>query len=94
MIEKDELENFHKEKNDDICLDFDHGPVLRITDEWVEKIAKQITGYERISMLQSLPEEQKTGTVKALLREGASIRQINRLTGITIRVIQKYKENQ
>lgn len=91
MIERSELERFHKEKNDDICLDFDHPAVRRITDEQAEKIAKDAVECDRIGSLQSMPEELRERAIRNILKAGGSIRQINRLTGISVGVIEKIK---
>lgn len=93
MIGKSEFERFHQEKNDDICLDFDHPAKHRITDEQAAGIAEREACCERISMLQSMPIEEQRRVIQILLKKGASIRQINRLSGISIGIIQKIKDD-
>ncbi len=92
LMERDALEQFHKEKNDDICLDIDHDGPKRMTDEQAALFVKKAFGIERIAMVQSLPEDQREKVVLSLLKAGAFVKQVNRLTGITVGKIEYYRD--
>ena len=86
------MKNIIKKKNNDICLDYDHPARRIVTDEIAEKIIRKAFGYERIALVNSLPEDERNRAVQKLLRIGSSIRQINRLTGVNVAVIEKLKQ--
>ena len=86
---KREFEQYHKVKNDDICLDIGH----IITDKEAEMLVQRITGCERIAIVQSFPEEKRNEVIRTLLRSGSSVLQISRLTGVTVGVIEEIKDN-
>ncbi len=92
LMERDALEAFHREKNNDVCLDYDNIPPRRITDEQANVIAKKITGCERISLVQSLPADMQEQVVFSLLKAGAFVSQINRLTGISVGRIEYFRD--
>ncbi len=92
LMEKKDFEQFHKEKNVDLCLDIDQLPQNKLTDEQAALIFQESTGYQQISITQSLPDQERKLVIQKLIASGASIRQINRLTGVTIRIIEKIKE--
>ena len=87
LIGKKEFEEYHKAKNDDICLDFDR----KLTDKQAERIVQKVSGCERISLVQSMPDDKRGEAVRALLRSGGSVSQISRLTGLTVGVIENIK---
>ena len=92
LMEKKDLEQFHKEVSDDVCLDIDELSQNKLTDEQAVHLFHELTGYQQISTTQSLPEAERKHVLQILLKSGASVRQINRLTGVTIRVIEKINE--
>ena len=92
LFPKKEFEEFHKEKNNDLCLDYDHPAIRIITDEAAEKIIRKAFGCERIALVYSLPEEERNRAVQKLLRIGSSPKQINRLTGVSVGVIEKINQ--
>ena len=89
---KREFEQYHKEKNDDICLDYDHPARRILTDEVAEKIIRKTMDCDHISEVQSLPEEKRDLAVRKLLRSGSNISQINRLTGVSVGIIERIKK--
>ena len=91
LFPKKEFEAYHKEKNNDICLDYDHPAKRIITDEIAEKIIRKSFGCERIALVNSFPEEERNRAIQKLLRIGSSTQQINRLTGVSVGVIEKIK---
>ena len=94
LFPKKEFEEYHKEKNDDLCLDYDHPARRIITDEIAEKIIKLYFKCERIALVNSLPEDERNRAVQKLLRIGSSEKQINRLTGVSVGMIEKIKNQE
>lgn len=92
LMERDALEQFHKEKNDDICLDIDNDGPKRMTDEQADWFVKKSFGIERTAMVQSLPEDQQERVILSLLKAGAFMNQISRLTGISVGRIEYYRD--
>lgn len=93
LMRKDELRKFHREKNEDICLDVEKWDAIRLTDEEAEEIVRREIGCERISQVQSLPFRKRNQAISILLQKGGSLRQINRLTGVNIRLIRKLQNS-
>ena len=87
LMEKKDLELFHQEKNEDICLDIDNIAV-RITDEEISRIVREKFNPEHLSDIQTFSKENRDTIISFMKKSGASIRQINRLTGISIRIIR------
>lgn len=88
LISKNEFEQFHKEKSDDIRSDYEERMRGRISDEDACAMIRRYTGEEDPAAAISLPREKRTELIMDLFDNGASIRQINRLTGLTINVIR------
>lgn len=93
LMRKDDFEQYHREKNDDICLDIDNCIPQKLTDEEASQLISMSFGCERISQIQQMPYAMRNQAVIQLLQAGGSLRQISRLTGISIRVIRNIKEN-
>ena len=90
MIGRTEFERYHKENENDICMDIQNEVVRRITDEQVRKLLRENFDCENVSQVQQLTEEKKIHAIQYLLRTGASIRQVSRLTGISFGIVRKY----
>lgn len=74
--------------NDDECLEYE---THRRDDDWVrEKITERLNGKSG-STLQALGRKDRDDALRQLSEEGLSIRQIERLTGISRGIIQKAK---
>lgn len=70
------------------CLDCDEP---RDRDEWARTVLRECLGAESGAALQSLDREARNAALRRLLDAGLSIRQIERLTGISRGVIQRIK---
>ena len=91
LFPKKEFEEYHKEKNNDLCLDYDHPARRIVTDEIAEKIIRINFSCERIALVNSLPEDERNRAVRKLIRIGSSDKQISRLTGVSIGLIEKIR---
>lgn len=89
LISKDEFERFHFEKNDDKFIDMSDENQQRLSDADVFRIVQKNFGCERLTDVRFLPYDQRTHAVQFLRHNGASIRQISRLTGMSISDIRK-----
>ena len=75
---------------DDVCcLDIESSSRQSPSDDHVWKTIKEFTGTTNSSMFQRLPGETKQSILKQLKGQGASHRQLERLTGIGRGLIQK-----
>lgn len=74
--------------NDDRCLDFD---ASRRDDDWARQIIRKRLNLENGIALQSLDRKARDEALRLLLREGLTIRQLERLTGIGRGIIQRKK---
>ena len=89
---KKEFVEYHMEKCTDSFLDEDPPKIRRLTDDIVCGIVRDSFGIERISVIQTLPKSQRNMIIDHLLRKGASIRQLNRLTGVSVTIIREIKK--
>lgn len=87
------VENADDEMND-ACLDIDQVR-KRISDDAARDIIKRICGCSTATEFQKLPTIQRNKIIVELGKEGISIRQMNRLTGVSRGAIEKIlkKEN-
>ena len=75
----------HKE-NDDVCLEYEK---QKHDDEWAKSILRAYLNGESGTVLQSYDRVERNIALRNLKREGISIRQLERLTGINRGVVQK-----
>ena len=93
LIRRDEFERFHKEKKDDIRSELEEKRECRLSDDEVRSFVKGSYGNIDLSSISSWQRDKKTEIIQSLLERGASIRQINRLTGVGINVISAIRKN-
>ena len=74
--------------NDDQCLDY---KPLRRDDEWAKEIIRKRLDGASGTVLQSFDRVERNKALAQLLEDGLSIRQIERLTGISRGVVQGIK---
>lgn len=79
-----QLVEFTRSTNDDECMDaFDHVRA-RFTDADARRVMEDITGCSSVEDFQSLDDADKRGLAAEMIAAGLSIRQISRITGMTI----------
>ena len=86
MISKEQFIEFHKEENFDKCLEDETH--YRLTDDEAKKIIQKVTKCHNIAELQLLDKAKRNLYIKKLFSKGLSIRQINRLTGISKKIVE------
>ncbi len=90
LVPSDELKKFIKYENTDNCLDIDDKLRAMVTDEQAQYIIECITKCKNVSEFQKLEVEILDKYLKKLREQGLSIRQISRLTGVSINVVRKF----
>ena len=80
---------FIAQPNEDQCLDLE---MVRRDDDWARTVIQQKLGFQSGTELQSLDRLTRNDALRILLKEGLSIRQIERLTGISKGIIQKVRK--
>ena len=74
--------------NDDHCLDYEP---RRKDDEWARGIIRKRLGGKSGTVLQSFERAERNKVLAQLLKDGLSIRQVERLTGISRGIVQGIK---
>ena len=85
MTDKESLYEFSMSENDDTCLDLYRSGLY---DEEAMLIIKVVTGCKTPAEIQSLPAEEQKIYIRKLKAKGLSIRQLSRLTGLSINIIR------
>ncbi len=88
--EKEALSEFIKfnyEYNNDLCLDLKEN--TRVSDFEATEIIKKITGFKSPSYIQNINNSERDKIIKKCKNKGLSIRQIQRLTGLSFGIIRK-----
>ncbi len=78
---------FHCEDHLDRCMDYDDH--ARLNDMEAADIITSVAGVKRPLEIQGFEKERRNKVVKKLKDEGLSIRQLERLTGISFGVIRR-----
>lgn len=88
---KDLEEWVNDQLDDDICcLDNDNErPRYRLSDDQVWQHIIKLTGVTNSSDFQKLNRDKQKETLRTLLETGASVRQLQRLTGLGRGIIQR-----
>ncbi len=89
IINKEQFVDFHKEDNQDNCLEIEENN-FRLTDDEARQILQKVSKCKTINEFQALPTLKKEKYLKLLRSKGLSIRQISRLTGISFNIVRKY----
>jgi hypothetical protein len=69
-------------------LDFNNEMEQRVTDEKARQYLSELMGGAGASVLQHYEKEQRDQVIRQLKAFGASIRQISRLTGVSVGIIR------
>lgn len=81
-----ELRHFHAEHDQTACMDIEQG--LRPSDAEVRALLLELCGTNQAAELQILPIPQRDRAIATLKAQGASLRQIVRLTGWSFGVVR------
>ena len=80
-------EKFNMENNNDYCLEYDDDKA-RLNDLEAAELIQNITGVKSSSEIQNFEKQKRNNVIKQLKNRGLSIRQIERLTGVSFGVIR------
>ena len=72
------------------CLDVSDKAITRVTDEQASVLIKKIAKCDNVSDFQNLDIVTRDKYLKKLKDKGLSIRQLSRLTGISISIVRKF----
>lgn len=86
----DEFRELNERTVETNCLDLSDKAITRVTDEQARTLIRRISKCENVSAFQSLETAKRDKYLKKLREEGVSIRQLSRLTGVSISVIRKF----
>lgn len=88
MMDVRSLAAFHREENDDSCLDVPKEQV-RVTDEEAQRIVRRGSGVDSLEAFKALPQERKHELLNQWKERGLSVRQITLLTGASKKMISR-----
>lgn len=88
MIGYEALIAYLNEETEDKCLDVDD-LVFRLSDADAMKEIKKVSGCNDATEFQVLDRPQRDKYIKKLKKDGLSIRQISRLTGISFAIVRR-----
>ena len=80
------FKEYNSKENQDSCLDYDQG--IRLTDSEAREIIIKLANIKSPSEVIHFDKESRTKLIRSCRELGLSIRQISRLTGVTLGVIR------
>ncbi len=83
------FEEFMTAENEDNCLDVGDKMRKQLSDEDTSKLIKQLTKSDNILILHHIDKNERNKTIKNLKEMGCSVRQLERITGLGRRIIEK-----
>ena len=83
MLPMDEFVRYNNTPNDDQCLEIESKKKHAVSDDQAMKLIFQYTGCRTVSEFQDLDEKVKQNAIQMIHKNGVSIRQMSRLTGIS-----------
>jgi len=87
IVDKETFVNFNKERDTDNCIDVSDD-ANRINDTDGASIVQAVSGCISVSEFQSLDISERDRLIRELRDKGLSIRQISRLTGISVGIVR------
>ncbi|SHJ57504.1 REP-associated tyrosine transposase [Paramaledivibacter caminithermalis] len=81
------FKGFNLEKNNDVCLEYNQN--VRLNDEEASEFIKGIAEVKSPLEIQNFKNEKRNKIIKKCKEKGLSIRQIERLTGVSFGVIRR-----
>lgn len=94
LISRAELVDYHKQLGQERCLDISEAPAIRLTDEQAYAALAKISGCSSVADFQKLTPIVRDKAIRQLRKAHLSLRQISRLTGISIMVIRRIVETE
>lgn len=88
ILGRNDFFEFNNEINDDKCLDAEEK--RRLTDKDGMELLQQMLKGKPVEVIVEFEEKDKAALISRMKSEGLSIRQISRLTGVSIGIVRKY----
>ena len=92
LIDREELLAFHKQLGNENCLDIADKLRIRITDEQARDAVKKISGCDNVAEFQKLTPINRDKAILKLRDQHLSLRQISRLTGVSLTIVRRIVE--
>ena len=89
LIPREELLSFHRMLGSEPCLDIAEKPPLRLTDEQAKIVMLKVTSCESAADFQNLSPIVRDKGIRKLRKNGLSLRQISRLTGVSPMIVRR-----
>ena len=84
---RDEFVSFLNVDSDDNCMDISSVRYSFVTDEKGKELVEKISGCKNVAEFQKLDKKQRNLYIQELKKEGLSVRQISRLTGVSKSIV-------
>ena len=88
LLTNEQFISFNNKVNEDCCLDIDELK-FRISDNDARKIIKEVSNCNDASEFLVLETAERDSYIEKLKKEGLSIRQISRLTGVSFGIVRR-----
>ena len=89
-MSRDEYEQWHEQNDVKGCLDMDDKEARKgITDDQAVKLLNKACGAANAEAFLKLPDSKQSSAILRMKKSGASLRQISRLTGISLARVRK-----
>lgn len=91
MMSREQFREYHSEASRDVYLDITENSLhsFRLTDEHAQEIIREISKCKNVSEFQLLEINVRNCDIKKLRKEGLSVRQISRLTGVSKGIVER-----
>ncbi len=89
MMNEKEFIEWNAQAVDEKCMDMAEQPQKRLTDSRAWELIRRSSGCETTAEFQGLERSKRDEILRKALKEGVSIRQASRLTGISVGVISR-----
>jgi hypothetical protein len=87
ILPEEEFIKYHRKENDDQCLEMeDH---FRLSDDEAKSLIYKLSKCKNVSEFQLLDIPERNLCIQKMHKNGMSIRQISRLTGISKKIVEK-----
>ncbi|MGN0494089.1 MAG: transposase [Acutalibacteraceae bacterium] len=92
MVLKEDFIAFNNQNSLDKCLDIESKPIVKVTDEQARRIIEKYSKCKSIAEFQALDVKTRDRCLGRFRENGLSIRQISRLTGVSIGIVRNSHE--
>ena len=88
MMNKEQLSEYHSEVDENVYLEMTER-TFRLTDEQAKEIIIKVSKCKNTSEFQHLEIKSRNNCIEKLRKEGLSVRQISRLTGVSKGIVER-----